>query len=126
MKNQLNVLVFLSVILALFYMTRGYWEGWVVGALSVAFSLSVLFIAVVIFFENRHPTKTLTWLLVLAAFPLVGFFFYLLFGQDHRKNRSFSMKAIQDEQAFKKIEGQRQLNEDQMKNMGGINNYSFA
>ncbi len=100
-------------------MTRGYLEGWVVGALSVAFSLSVLFIAVVIFFENRHPTKTLTWLLVLAAFPLLGFFFYLLFGQNYRKNRSFSKKAIHDERAFQKIAGHRQLNEDQMKKMGG-------
>ncbi|ARK31460.1 cardiolipin synthase [Halalkalibacter krulwichiae] len=118
MKNQLNVIVFLALLLALLYMTRGHWEGWVVGALSVAFSLSVVFIAVVIFFENRHPTKTLTWLLVLAAFPLFGFFFYLLFGQNHRKNRSFSNKAIQDEQEFKKIEGDRQLNEDQINSMG--------
>ncbi|MFC0469540.1 cardiolipin synthase [Halalkalibacter kiskunsagensis] len=119
MKNQLNILVFLASLLALLYMTRIYWEGWVVGALSVAFSLSVVFIAVVIFFENRHPTKTLTWLLVLAAFPLVGFFFYLLFGQNQRKNRSFSLKAILDEQAFQKIEGQKQINEDQIEKMGG-------
>jgi cardiolipin synthase len=119
MRNQLNIIIFLALLLALLYMTRVYWEGWVVGALSVAFSLSVVFIAVVIFFENRHPTKTLTWLLVLAAFPLVGFFFYLLFGQNHRKNRSFSIKALRDEQAFQKIEGSRQLNEDQVKKMGG-------
>lgn len=119
MKNQLNVLAFLALVLALLYMTRVYWEGWIVGALSVAFTLSVVFIAVVIFFENRHPTKTLTWLLVLAAFPLFGFFFYLLFGQNHRKKRSFSIKAIQDEQAFQQIEGNRQLNEDQIQKMGG-------
>ncbi|TWI53296.1 cardiolipin synthase [Halalkalibacter nanhaiisediminis] len=119
MKNQLNIIAFIALAIGLLYMTRVYWEGWVVGALSVAFSLSVVFIAVVIFFENRHPTKTLTWLLVLAAFPLFGFFFYLLFGQNHRKNRSFSMKAIQDEQAFQQIEGTRQLNEDQIQKMGG-------
>ncbi|KHF38826.1 cardiolipin synthase [Halalkalibacter okhensis] len=119
MRNQFNIFIFLTSLLAVLYMTRMYWQGWVVGALSVAFSLSVVFIAVVIFFENRHPTKTLTWLLVLAAFPLVGFFFYLLFGQNHRKSRSFSIKALQDEQAFEKIEGQRQLNEDQIQKMGG-------
>ncbi len=119
MKNQLNIIAFLALVLALVYMTRLHWEGWVVGAISVAFTLSVVFIAIVIFFENRHPTKTLTWLLVLAAFPLVGFFFYLLFGQNHRKNKSFSLKAIQDEQAFQQIEGNRQLNEDQIQKMGG-------
>lgn len=112
-------MLFLILIFGVLYMTRVYWEGWFVGVISVAFSLSVLFIAVVIFFENRHPTKTLTWLLVLAAFPLFGFFFYLLFGQNHRKNRSFSKKALQDEEAFQQIEGHRQLNEDQVKKMGG-------
>lgn len=118
MKTRLNILVFVSIIFAFLYMTRAFWEGWIVGAFSVAFTLSVLFIGIVIFFENRHPTKTLTWLLVLAAFPLFGFFFYLLFGQNHKKNRTFSKKAIEDEEAFRHIEGQRQLNEDQMAKMG--------
>ncbi|NEU29658.1 cardiolipin synthase [bacterium LRH843] len=119
MKNQLNVLAFLALILACLYMTRMYWEGWIVGVLSVTFTLSVVFIAIVIFLENRHPTKTLTWLLVLAAFPLIGFFFYLLFGQNYRKKRSFSMKAIQDEHAFQQVEMNRQLHEEQIKMMRG-------
>ncbi|WP_017726937.1 cardiolipin synthase [Halalkalibacterium ligniniphilum] len=119
MKNRLNVLVFISIILTLLYVTRGYWQGWVVGAFSALFTVSVVFIAILIFFENRHPTKTLTWLIVLAVFPVVGFIFYLMFGQNRRKNKSFMNKAILDEQAFEKIEGQRQLNEEQLQKMGG-------
>ncbi|WP_088103500.1 cardiolipin synthase [Halalkalibacter urbisdiaboli] len=119
MKNNINILAFLSFVLVILYMTKGYWGGWFVGAISVLVTLSCIFIGVVIFLENRHPTKTLTWLIVLAVFPIVGFIFYLMFGQNHRKNRTFSKKAILDEQAFHKIEGSRQLDEDQLRKMGG-------
>ncbi len=118
MKTRLNVFIFLIIIIAALYMTRSYWEGWIVGAISIAFTLSVIFIAIVIFFENRHPTTTLTWLLVLAAFPMLGFFFYLLFGQNIRKKRTFSKKAIKDEQVFQVIEGERTLKVEQFKKMG--------
>ncbi|WP_368503798.1 cardiolipin synthase [Alkalihalophilus sp. As8PL] len=119
MKNRLNVLAFFAVILVILYISRGLLQNWMVGTLSVVFTLSVIFIGIIIFFENRHPTKTLTWLLVLAAFPVIGFFFYLMFGQNHRKSKRFSKKAIEDERAFQKIEGQRQLNEEQLKKMAG-------
>ncbi|MCK0472617.1 cardiolipin synthase [Halalkalibacter sp. APA_J-10(15)] len=118
MKTRLNVFIFFIIIISALYITRSYWEGWIVGVISVAFTLSVIFIAVVIFFENRHPTKTLTWLLVLAAFPIFGFFFYLIFGQNHRKNRTFFKKAVKDEEVFQTIEGERTLNEEQMNKMG--------
>ncbi|MEC2074324.1 PLDc N-terminal domain-containing protein, partial [Alkalihalophilus marmarensis] len=107
MKNRLNVLAFFALLFAALYISRGFLQSWMVGTLSVVFTLSVIFIGIIIFFENRHPTKTLTWLLVLAAFPVVGFFFYLMFGQNHRKSKRFSKKAIEDERAFQKIEGQR-------------------
>ncbi|WP_209125790.1 cardiolipin synthase [Alkalihalobacillus sp. BA299] len=119
MKTRINVIAFLLLIIGVLYLFRDYWEGWIVGAFSILFSLSVLFIAIVIFFENRHPTKTLTWLMVLGVFPVVGFFFYLMFGQNHRKKRSFIQKAIQDEQAFENIEGNRQIDEFRLGKMGG-------
>ncbi|WP_096199060.1 cardiolipin synthase [Bacillus sp. FJAT-45350] len=119
MYNRLNVIAFLAILSGLLYITRDYWEGWLVGTFSLIFSLSVLFIAVVIFLENRHPTKTLTWLIVLAVFPVVGFFFYLMFGQNQRKEKKFTEKAIMDEQAFEKIEGNRQIDEYQLQKMGG-------
>ncbi|UOE93148.1 cardiolipin synthase [Alkalihalobacillus sp. LMS39] len=119
MNNRFNVLSFLFIIILILYLTKDYWAGWFVGAFSLLFSLSVLFVAIVIFLENRHPTKTLTWLIVLGVFPLVGFFFYLMVGQNYRKKRSFTEKALLDEQAFKKIQGHKQLNEKEIKKMGG-------
>src|SRR5690625_1019856 len=119
MKNQLNVFIFLVLIAAILYATWEYLAGWIVGVLTISFTLSVIFIAIVIFFENRHPTKTLTWLLVLAAFPLVGFFFYLLFGRNYQKERTFFAKAMQDEDTALEVEGERTLNEDDIQKMGG-------
>ncbi|WP_078555168.1 cardiolipin synthase [Bacillus alkalicellulosilyticus] len=119
MYNRINILSFVLITITILYLTRAYWEGWVVGAFSMLFTISVFFVAIVIFLENRNPTKTLTWLIVLGVFPLVGFFFYLMTGQNYRKQKSFTEKAIQDEQAFEKIEGNRQLQEEQIQKMRG-------
>lgn len=119
MKNRLNVLAFIVIVITIAYLLRDFLEGWLVGVFSVLFSLSIFFIAIVIFLENRHPTKTLTWLIVLGVFPVVGFIFYLMFGQNHRKNKTFTKKAIEDEEAFEKIEGNRQMDEEKLEKMGG-------
>ncbi|MBB5174844.1 cardiolipin synthase [Texcoconibacillus texcoconensis] len=119
MKKQIQVIVFIALIIVFLYVTKGYWENWLVGYFSIFLSLSAFFIAIVIFLENRHPAKTITWLIVLGVFPIFGFFFYLLFGQNHRKEKSFSKKAILDEQAFNKIEGNRALDESKLNEMAG-------
>lgn len=49
------------------------------------FILYIIFIAVVIFFENRDPSSTLAWLMVLILLPVVGFVFYIWFGRNIRK-----------------------------------------
>jgi len=79
-------------------------KGGVFGQISLIISLSVIFIGFVIFFENRHPTQTLTWLVVLGSFPIVGFIFYLLFGRNYRKERIYRKKYFLDKEAFIKIE----------------------
>lgn len=81
-------------------------KGDIFGILSLLMSLSVIFIAFVIFLENRHPTQTITWLVVLGGFPLIGFIFYLLFGRNYRKERMFRKKYFLDKQAFLTVEGE--------------------
>lgn len=119
MKKRLQLLVFIIGMFVLLYFTKDFWEGWLVGTLSVLFTLSAIFIGFLIFLENRHPTKTLTWLVVLGAFPVIGFIFYILFGQSYRKKKLFRQKALMDEQAFSKIEGNRQISERDIDQMGG-------
>ncbi|OIJ10435.1 cardiolipin synthase [Anaerobacillus alkalilacustris] len=118
MKKKLQILLFLLIIGIVLYLTKDYWEGWIVGGVSILFSLSAFFIAIVIFLENRHPSRTVTWLMVLAVFPVLGFFFYLMFGQNHRKMKTFTEKAILDEQALHLIEGNKPLNENELGKMG--------
>lgn len=105
MKNTVRVLLFIGILSALFYFVKDYIEGGILGYISIITTLSVIFIAFVIFLENRHPTQTLTWLIVLGSFPLVGFIFYLLFGRNFRKEKMFRKKYLLDKQTFLKIEG---------------------
>jgi cardiolipin synthase len=118
LRNTLQVLIFVLFLSILLFFTKDYWEGRLLGSLSLLITCSVIFIAFVISLENRRPAQTLTWLVVLGSFPLVGFFFYIMFGRNYRKQRLFKKKAMLDEQTFLKFEGQREFNIQQMSYMG--------
>ncbi|AZU61267.1 cardiolipin synthase [Neobacillus mesonae] len=105
MKNTVRVILFLLVLSILLFFFRDRLESGVLGFLSVMISLSVIFIGFVIFLENRHPSQTITWLVVLGSFPLVGFIFYLLFGRNYRKEKMYREKYFLDKQAFLTVEG---------------------
>lgn len=53
-------------------------------------------ITIVVITDEREPTETLAWLLVLLAFPGIGLVFYLLFGRNWKKifQRSAWVKEI--------------------------------
>ncbi|GHH98465.1 cardiolipin synthase [Neobacillus kokaensis] len=106
MKNTVRVILFLLVLSILLFFFRDRLESGILGFLSVMISLSVIFIGFVIFLENRHPSQTITWLVVLGSFPLVGFIFYLLFGRNYRKEKMFRKKYFLDKQAFLTVEGE--------------------
>ncbi|HET7579555.1 MAG TPA: cardiolipin synthase [Bacillales bacterium] len=141
MKNKWQLLAVLFVIVAAFAFAQGYWGRWIVGTVNggfafpllspfihttgrwivgtvnVGFTLTILLIGIVIFLENRDPAKTISWLIVLTSFPLVGFVFYIIFGQNYRKRRLFRKKAFIDEETFAKME-QTFPRGEQMKTMG--------
>ena len=75
-------------------------------------------IGFVIFLENRHPTQTLTWLVVLGGFPLLGFIFYLLFGRNYRKEKMFRKKYFLDRQTFLQYEGQDPVSQEKIRQTG--------
>ncbi|UII57024.1 cardiolipin synthase [Cytobacillus spongiae] len=106
MKNTVQVIIFTAIIFAVMYFLDDIIHVSFFGLLSILISLTVIIIGFVIFFENRHPTQTLTWLIVLGSFPLVGFIFYLLFGRNYRKEKMFRKKYFLDKQAFMQIEGE--------------------
>ena len=100
------MILFLAVLSGLLFFFKDQLQSGIFGFLSVLITLSVIFIGFVIFFENRHPTQTITWLVVLGSFPLIGFIFYLLFGRNYRKERMFRKKYFLDKQAFLTVEGE--------------------
>ena len=53
--------------------------------LTVALVAYWIVVSIVVITDDREPTATLAWLLVLIAFPLVGLFFYLLLGRNLKK-----------------------------------------
>lgn len=53
---------------------------------AILFTANTILLALVIILENREPERSQGWLLVLFAFPIVGFLIYLFFGHNwHRK-----------------------------------------
>ena len=116
MKNIINVLLFIVMLGAIAFVYRENFDGDYIQYGSILFTLSVIFIGFIIFMENRHPTQTLAWLIVLGAFPVVGFFFYLLFGRNFRKEKMFKKKYFLDKQKYMEVTGEsekRLLNLDE-------------
>lgn len=117
MKKQAQlVLVILIAVLFLFFIQN--WQVWVRDTLNVGLSLTAIFIGIVIFLENRHPSKTITWLMVLAVFPVAGFIFYMFFGQSYRKRRLFRKRTFIDEHHILSDNLNRSLTLDELQRVG--------
>ncbi|MFC7371807.1 cardiolipin synthase [Fictibacillus iocasae] len=93
------ILLAIILILSVFLKNHTIFTGF-----SLLFSITALFVGVVIFLENRHPSSTLAWLIVLALFPLLGFIVYLFVGQSYRKQKMFYRKSLEDEDFYLQIE----------------------
>ncbi|WP_059173028.1 cardiolipin synthase [Bacillus sp. FJAT-27445] len=105
MKNTVRVLIFVIILAGAIFLFRENLELGLFRIFSLLITFSVFFIGLVIFLENRHPTQTITWLVVLGSFPLLGFIFYILFGRNYKKERIFRKKYFLDKQTFLHIEG---------------------
>ncbi len=64
--------------------------------IAVAYGITVLFTVLLIILENRDPVKTISWIMVIMMIPILGFGFYIVFGQNYRKQKIFSRKGLRD------------------------------
>jgi len=71
--------------------------------LGIIFTWYAIFIGIVIFLENNNSSKTIAWLLILFLVPVVGFIFYILFGQTVRKKKRFEKKKNIDFELLSQI-----------------------
>jgi cardiolipin synthase len=57
-------------------------------------------VIITILIENRNPTKTLAWLLVIVFLPGFGLFVYFFFGRRFKKKKVFKRKNSGEHQFF--------------------------
>ncbi|MEL4307500.1 cardiolipin synthase [Joostella sp. CR20] len=69
-----------------------------------------LIAAVTILLKNINPTKTLSYLIALLAFPFLGLIVYYFFGQDYRKFKIFKKKNVLNQKNIKEWAQQLVLN----------------
>ena len=81
--------------------------------ITVLYFIIVALLAILIVLENRSPIRTISWVLVLVTFPVVGIFVYLFFGQEYRKKKMFSKKGLYY------LETLRKQTQDQLEKLPG-------
>lgn len=55
---------------------------------------TIIVVISVVLLENRNPVKTLSWIIVLISVPVLGLIFYILFGEDFRKQKIIGKQHI--------------------------------
>lgn len=68
--------------------------------LELILLLNIIFAVLIVFFERRSPSATLTWIMVLLFIPLLGFILYIFLGQDLRKKKMFVLKKEEEMQIY--------------------------
>jgi len=64
--------------------------------LQIILVIALASLIVVLISQNRHPVRTLAWILVLCLLPVVGLFLYLVFGTEKKRMRLISDKRLSD------------------------------
>ena len=64
---------------------------------------------VTILLKKLNPTKALSYIIGLLAFPGLGLIVYYLFGQEYRKTKIFSRKNVLNQAIVKKIQDELEL-----------------
>ncbi|MDG5799576.1 cardiolipin synthase [Marinilabiliaceae bacterium ANBcel2] len=65
--------------------------------------ISILTVVVYTILENRNPLKTISWVLVLILIPVVGFIFFIFFGQNYRKEKIIARKGLKNHERLSNL-----------------------
>lgn len=80
------------------------------GWFYLIFLLTAIPVAFMILLEKRSPYKTAAWIMVLILIPIFGVLFYLIFGQEYRKRKMFSVRGLKMLKTLR-LNSSRQLRE---------------
>lgn len=64
--------------------------------LIVSLMIDLICIGYIIFIEHKDVTATWAWLMVMLFIPILGFIFYLFFGQSMKRRKMFNQKEESD------------------------------
>ncbi|GGH32599.1 cardiolipin synthase [Paenibacillus segetis] len=104
MRRGLQLLLIAAILFAFYYFGFGVFGHFGGTLISIFQTLTVVTIGFAIFMENRNPSSTVAWILVLALLPVVGLLFYFLLGQNYFKRRKFDKKAEEDRKSYEMID----------------------
>ncbi|KAA8998384.1 cardiolipin synthase [Paenibacillus spiritus] len=104
MRRGIQAIIIIGAFLAFYYFGVGLFGSTAATIISVFSTLAVVSICLAIFMENRNPTATLAWILLLVLIPVVGLVFYFLFGQNVFKRRKYDKKAVRTQTAYERID----------------------
>lgn len=104
MRRGIQVLFIAAILVAFYYFGFGLLGSFGGALISIFQTLTVITIGLAIFMENRNPSSTMAWMLVLALLPVVGLVLYFLLGQNYFKRRKFDKKAEEDRKSFERID----------------------
>lgn len=62
---------------------------------------NIILSGLIVFFERRNPSSTWAWLLVLLFVPVLGFFVYMVFGRNSRREKMFLKKEEYDRSVYR-------------------------
>src|SRR4030095_16507861 len=74
--------------------------NWVYIAGSI-YILIVIAVCLRVIYETRSATKTMAYLLLIFFIPVAGIVFYILFGVNYWKTKSYNKKSVEDEKMLK-------------------------
>lgn len=99
-------------------------NSWVIAILvAVVLFINLIFSIILIFIERKDTGSTWAWLFILNVLPIVGFFIYLMIGQNFTREKRFKKKIISDKKRKLYFEKQRKLykvDKDMIKNIDMI------
>ncbi|WP_224483284.1 cardiolipin synthase [Robertkochia aurantiaca] len=76
--------------------------------------LLVIIAAFTIILKNVNPTRTLSYLVILAVFPFLGLIVYYFFGQEYRKSKIFDRKNVLNQKKIKKWRSSLSIDKEQL------------
>ncbi|GIP21825.1 cardiolipin synthase [Paenibacillus sp. J22TS3] len=104
MRRGLQILLIAAILFAFYFLGFGFFGSFGGTLVSIFQTLTVITVGMAIFMENRNPSSTLAWILLLVLLPVVGLVLYFLLGQNYFKRRKFDKKAMQDQKAYELID----------------------